>query len=167
MTRVRLPPDPETNCVTTIVDSQGGDAALMSALAAKAHVAMRRNDSLAALLERVGAATIEAGGGIEVAGTIGTPPRASTSTGIAASPALSTASTAPGGGSVAASPVGGSMMTGSSSSSGAGSASGVDNVDSILLVYDLDRVETFYRLENHWLPLIEKCYDGKVGFLNA
>jgi len=33
MTRVRLPPDPENSCITTIVDSQGGDAALISAVA--------------------------------------------------------------------------------------------------------------------------------------
>jgi Ras family protein T1 len=38
----------------------------------------------------------------------------------------------------------------------------VDTVDSIVLVYDLDRTETFARLENHWLPLIEQCYEGKV-----
>jgi hypothetical protein len=36
-------------------------------------------------------------------------------------------------------------------------------VDSIILVYDLDRVETFYRLENHWLPLIERFYGGEVS----
>ena len=39
------------------------------------------------------------------------------------------------------------------------------NVDSIILVYDLDRVETFFRLENHWLPLIERCYNGEVRSL--
>merc|ERR1719162_1660303 len=33
MTRVRLPPDPENSCITTIVDSQGGDAALITAVA--------------------------------------------------------------------------------------------------------------------------------------
>jgi Ras family protein T1 len=38
----------------------------------------------------------------------------------------------------------------------------VESVDSIILVYDLDRVETFFRLENHWLPLLERCYSGKV-----
>ena len=40
---------------------------------------------------------------------------------------------------------------------------GIDNVDSIILIYDLDRVETFFRLENHWLPLIERCYNGEVS----
>ena len=33
----------------------------------------------------------------------------------------------------------------------------------MILVYDLDRVETFYRLENHWLPLIERVYGGEVS----
>jgi hypothetical protein len=40
---------------------------------------------------------------------------------------------------------------------------GVENVDSVILVYDLDRDETFFRLENHWLPLIERCYSGGVS----
>ena len=34
--------------------------------------------------------------------------------------------------------------------------------DAIILVYDLNRIETFYRLESHWLPLIERCYDTEV-----
>ena len=41
-------------------------------------------------------------------------------------------------------------------------ATGMEHVDSIVLVYDLDRVETFFRLERHWLPLIQRCYNGKV-----
>ena len=40
---------------------------------------------------------------------------------------------------------------------------GIENVDSIILIYDLDRDETFFRLENHWLPLIERCYNGNVS----
>jgi hypothetical protein len=47
------------------------------------------------------------------------------------------------------------------------SSSTVENVDSIILVYDLDRVETFFRLENHWLPLIERCYSGKASRMKA
>jgi hypothetical protein len=42
---------------------------------------------------------------------------------------------------------------------------GIENVDSIILIYDLDRDETFFRLENHWLPLIERCYNGGVSIL--
>ena len=80
MTRVRLPPDPGNACVTTIVDSQGGDAYLMNSVSA------------------------------------------------AEQPQTS--------------------------------------VDSIVLVYDLARPETFHRLERHWLPLIERCYKGKVRILS-
>ena len=35
-------------------------------------------------------------------------------------------------------------------------------VDSILLVSDLSRPETLTRLEQHWLPLLEEAYHGKV-----
>ena len=41
-------------------------------------------------------------------------------------------------------------------------ASPYRNVDAIILVYDLGRIETFNRLESHWLPLIEKCYNGDM-----
>jgi Ras family protein T1 len=102
MTRVRLPPDPENSCITTIVDSQGGDAALMAAVAT-----MSMNQ-----------------------------PRSST--------ALS------------------SLQTSLSNSTNS-SVGGIENVDSIILIYDLDREETFFRLENHWLPLIERCYNGGVS----
>jgi Ras family protein T1 len=102
MTRVRLPPDPENSCITTIVDSQGGDAALMSAVTA-----------------------ISLSGG-------------------SSSGSLSTLQK--------------SLSTSTSSNIG-----GIENVDSIILIYDLDRVETFFRLENHWLPLIERCYNGEVS----
>lgn len=44
---------------------------------------------------------------------------------------------------------------------------GIDHVDSIILVYDLGRMETFHRLENHWLPLIERCYRGKLPVIIA
>lgn len=80
MTRVRLPPDPQNNnCVTTIVDSQSGDAALLQ----------YNNESHP-------------------------------------------------------------------------QKNWMETIDSIILVYDLDRSETFFRLENHWLPLIQKCYQSKV-----
>jgi hypothetical protein len=88
MTRVRLPPDPENSYITTIVDSQRGDAALVVAVAI-----MSMNQ-----------------------------PRSS--------PALS------------------SLRTSLSNSTNS-SVGGIENVDSIILIYDLDRVETFFRLENH------------------
>lgn len=111
MTRVRLPPDPENSCITTIVDSQGGDAALMSAVTA-----------------------ISLSGAGSSSGSLSTLQK--------------------------------SLSTSTSSNIG-----GIENVDSIILIYDLDRVETFFRLENHWLPLIERCYNGEVssttGFLSC
>lgn len=106
MTRVRLPPDPENTCITTIVDSQGGDTALTTAVAAM-----------------------------------------SISGGAA-------------GGSTTASL---SSLQKSLSNSTSGNLGGIENVDSIVLIYDLDREETFFRLENHWLPLIERCYNGGVS----
>ena len=102
MTRVRLPPDPDSNCITTIVDSQGGDAALISAVATM---------SLSTAGEE--AQSLKS---------------SSTTTNVRPNV-----------------------------------ATGIDHVDSIILVYDLDRMESFYRLENHWLPLIERCYNGEVS----
>lgn len=102
MTRVRLPPDPDSNCITTIVDSQGGDAALISAVA---QMSLSPDSSLSSLIK-------------------------SSTTPADVRPNVAT---------------------------------GIDHVDSIILVYDLDRMESFYRLENHWLPLIERCYNGEVS----
>jgi Ras family protein T1 len=104
MTRVRLPPDPDSNCITTIVDSQGGDAALISAVAT---MSLTGDESQSSTL------------------------KSTTATATTISPNVAT---------------------------------GIDHVDSIILVYDLDRMESFYRLENHWLPLIERCYNGEVSF---
>ncbi|CAB9517375.1 Mitochondrial Rho GTPase 2 [Seminavis robusta] len=127
MTRVRLPPDPNSSCITTIVDSQGADSALLSAVAAMsltgtsaAAAAKSSTDSFSNFMQRAEASRI------------------------------STAST---------------PHLGASTSSV--SSAGVDNVDSIILVYDLDRVETFFRLENHWLPLIERCYNGEMPVIIA
>jgi hypothetical protein len=132
MTRVRLPPDPENACVTTIVDSQGGDAALISAVAALSlSSAAGSSDSFAALVERAessmaGAATTADAKTVKAASATKEQPAETSTTAAAA---------------------------------------GMDKVDSIVLVYDLDRVETFFRLENHWLPLIERCYNGKVRYV--
>ena len=41
------------------------------------------------------------------------------------------------------------------------------NVDAMVLVYDLSREETFHRLEDNWLPLIERCYKGKIPVIVA
>jgi GTPase SAR1 family protein len=143
MTRVRLPPDPENSCVTTIVDSQGGDAALISAVTAlslSGGGGGTSSDSLAALMERAEAQQ--------------------------QSQSQQHQNYQPAGANS------GNMGESSSSLSAAGAVlvqeqetstnNTMGKVDSIILVYDLDRVETFFRLENHWLPLIERCYNGKV-----
>lgn len=44
------------------------------------------------------------------------------------------------------------------------SQASIDHVDSIVLVYDLHRSETFRRIEQHWLPLIQQYYQGRVRF---
>jgi len=41
------------------------------------------------------------------------------------------------------------------------------HVDSIVLVFDVSRVETFHRLNNLWLPLIEHFFDGNVPVVVA
>ena len=40
-------------------------------------------------------------------------------------------------------------------------------VDAIILVYDLDRIESFHRLHVHWLPLIERCYGTELPVIVA
>lgn len=41
------------------------------------------------------------------------------------------------------------------------------DIDSIVLVYDLERPETFSRIEEYWLPLIETRYHGEVRLLST
>ena len=108
MTRVRLPPDPHSQCITTIVDSQAGDVALQQQIQYQQQQQQQQQSSDT---------------------TIVTPTTASVEP-----PASGTTSAA--------------LL--------------VDNIDSIVLVYDADRTETFARIETHWLPLIEQCYEGKV-----
>jgi hypothetical protein len=146
MTRVRLPPDPENACVTTIADSQGGDAALISAVAALSlsNAASASSDSFAALVERAESFRSHTGTGAAAIATSAVGGGSDKSGAAKAAAASATAPKEP------------------AETSSAGAAAGMDKVDSIVLVYDLDRVETFFRLENHWLPLIERCYNGKV-----
>ena len=119
MNRVRLPPDPNSSCITTIVDSQGADSAMLSVVASMALSStggVTSTDSLSSFMQQAEASKI------------------------------STAST----------------LLHSGANTSCLHAGGIENVDSIILVYDLDRVETFFRLENHWLPLIERCYNREV-----
>jgi hypothetical protein len=173
MTRVRLPPDPETNCVTTIVDSQNGDTALLNVISqSQQHRLVPRSSAndpaapspLQTLMEQAGAAApLSPGGGRGTAvssattggGVVASPTGAMRKVAAPATPAsprkAATATTSALG---EAYPTASVVLRSPSST--------VESVDSIILVYDLDRVETFYRLENHWLPLLERCYAGKV-----
>jgi mitochondrial Rho GTPase 1 len=117
MTRVRLPPDPHSLCITTIVDSQAGDVALLQ----QYHYQQQQQRQRQSFSDDTRTACDEP------SVSLLPPPESETTTTTLSSSSLI-----------------------------------VDVVDSIVLVYDLDRVDTFTRLENHWLPLIEQCYQGKV-----
>lgn len=121
MTKVRLPPDSTIGgfIITTIMDSQDGDAALVSA-----------------------AGAIDSIGDGDVVSEMGS---ASTSTD---------------------SGLGGGYMLDLVERS-VNFGGGIDHVDSIILVYDLGRIKTFDRLESHWLPLIERCYNSKIPVIIA
>eukprot|EP00533_Pseudo-nitzschia_delicatissima_P003269 CAMPEP_0116087976 /NCGR_PEP_ID=MMETSP0327-20121206/5635_1 /TAXON_ID=44447 /ORGANISM="Pseudo-nitzschia delicatissima, Strain B596" /LENGTH=862 /DNA_ID=CAMNT_0003579049 /DNA_START=382 /DNA_END=2970 /DNA_ORIENTATION=- len=164
MTRVRLPPDPENSCITTIVDSQGGDAALISAVAN-----MATTGATASLPTSPANASITENesmdrGNLDIS-TVATSPSMS----------LSMATT-PGSNFLRGNSYGNLASIGNSSlreevpmrslarPNGMG---GIENVDSIILIYDLDRDETFFRLENHWLPLIERCFNGELPVIVA
>jgi Ras family protein T1 len=159
MTRVRLPPDPENSCITTIVDSQGGDAALMSAVAT---MSVTRGGVSGGGSSSIGTPGSTGVGGLVIEGTgggagalLGSP--SSTSAAAAAGGVGTTTAGTTSGGS------GETIPSFRSFSAAHGGMGGIENVDSIILIYDLDRDETFFRLENHWLPLIERCYNGGVS----
>jgi hypothetical protein len=166
-----LPPDPENACVTTIVDSQGGDAALISAVAALTLSNPASSDSLAALVERAESSMSTSHGMTQTQSGLGA------ATTMQMTPTKTAASKTPKGEPDTGSSMSMSartamnmntaMNTNTATDANANAAAGMDKVDSIILVYDLDRVETFFRLENHWLPLIERCYNGKVPVIVA
>lgn len=167
MTRVRLPPDPENSCITTIVDSQGGDAALISAVANMATTGMA-----AGMPPTPTTASITDAGNPNESMDRGT---LDTLT-VASSPSMSLSmATTPGSNFLRGNSYGNlanissvneqvPSMRSASRPSGMG---GIENVDSIILIYDLDRDETFFRLENHWLPLIERCFHGELPVIVA
>lgn len=115
MTQVRLPPEPDSNCVTTIVDSQHGDKAII----------MKKQQQ-----------------GSESSLTSFTNPNVNKQQ---------------------------KQQPDQQQQQKQQQHHHHHNkkVDAIILVYDLDRVETFYRLENHWLPLIERYYDGEIPVIVA
>lgn len=174
MTRVRLPPDPENSCITTIVDSQGGDAALMSAVAN-----MATTGAVGTAMSASGTPTAASvtGGGNGMDGSVRSERTGLDNLTIASSPSASI--------SMATTPqsnfISGNAFRNNgnnsneqfptlrsfSSSGHLTGMGGIENVDSIILIYDLDRDETFFRLENHWLPLIERCYNGELPVIVA
>jgi len=121
MTKVRLPPDSTIGgfIITTIMDSQDGDAPLLSATGA---------------IDSIGDGDV-----VSEMGSTST----STDSGLG----------------------GGYMLDRVERSVNFGG--GIDHVDSIILVYDLGRIQTFDRLESHWLPLIERCYNSKLPVIIA
>ena len=124
MTRVRLPPDPHSLCIATIVDSQAGDVALQQQIQYHHHHQQQQPQPQRLVPQQ------------PFSTTTGVEPSSSTLLPL-------TETLIPIGTTTASSLL-------------------VDTVDSIVLVYDLDRTETFTRLENLWLPLIERCYERKV-----
>jgi len=189
MTRVRLPPDPENSCITTIVDSQGGDSALISAVAnmatagaaGMATAASSSTPTGASVIDGVGAGiNVGIGNGVVLLDGSGHGERGGLDNlTVASSPSASISMTAttPGSTFLRGSNLGHNSNSNSNQSfrglrsfSTSGRPSGVggiENVDSIILIYDLDRDETFFRLENHWLPLIERCYNGELPVIVA
>ena len=176
MTRVRLPPDPELDCVTIICDSQNGDAALVQAMrntSSWGGVAATSTDSLAALVERAeeqmsssGNAGTGSTGGAASTPAVMTPAASSpdrhyrqASIGSATGTDTPAAAAATASATATKTPSAALLETAAANNKPYGM---LDDVDSIILVYDLDRVETFFRLEQHWLPLIERCFRGKV-----
>lgn len=155
MTRVRLPPDPSSNnCITTIVDSRGADASLASAAVARG-LLPADHASTASLVE-LGKSSSTSGGETS---------SSNAGAGGAASAAASSSEGYGGSSMRSEQPESSAIGIGGATASSALLAGGMGDIDCIVLVYDLDRVETFYRLENHWLPLIERCFSGEVRTL--
>mmetsp|Transcript_354 Transcript_354/g.641 ORF Transcript_354/g.641 Transcript_354/m.641 type:complete len:903 (+) Transcript_354:769-3477(+) len=172
MTRVRLPPDPENSCITTIVDSQGGDAALISAVANMATTGAA-GTATTALSTPTAASVIDGGNGVD-SGERGGLDNLT----VASSPSASISmATTPGSNYIRGNNLANNNNFSSTESLAAlrsfstsarpNGMGGIENVDSIILIYDLDRDETFFRLENHWLPLIERCYNGELPVIVA
>ena len=139
LTRVHLPPDPLilSDCTTTIVDTHDGDLALQNALL----LSSESNSSDVV----VGEATVTA--------------PVSNESPLSSSPTSSSSSTS-------AVSLNDEKQTRTTSSLLASTI--FRNVDAMVLVYDLSKGEEgFHRLENYWLPLIQRCYDGNIPVIIA
>ena len=156
LTRVRLPPDPHlSNCSTTIIDTQEGDAALSAALSLGGG---NRVGSLASM----NSMSADSVSSLSRSHTN----LAGSESGVNTSPAMTPSKESLPATGMPTLKEGKSESQSQSlslaTSSSLALTSPFRNVDAIVLIYDLDRMETFYRLENHWLPLIERCYNGEV-----
>lgn len=145
MTRVRLPPDPTTHCVTTLVDSQHGDAGLVQWLTNRQWQEQQQSLQHQQQQQRRGSGSLFTS--------------TSTNSLQAFWEASSAAANTSSGNATVQAPAAHTDPTAVPMEA----ASLAEQVDSIILVYDLDRVETFFRIESHWLPLLERCYHGKVS----
>ncbi|KAL7535182.1 hypothetical protein ACHAXR_007070 [Thalassiosira sp. AJA248-18] len=156
LTRVRLPPDPSlSKCTTTIIDTQDGDTTLSNALSfsgpnrgSLASIRSSDTDSISSLGKSHGGRD-----------------HAVVTPGLAAAKGAVSVEESSGNRR-------GSSLTSSSDKHESAAAilaatSPFRSVDAIILVYDLDRIETFRRLEHHWLPLIEQCYSGDLPIIVA
>ena len=154
VTRVRLPPDPtvtdtdqkgKNRCVTTIVDSKNGDKDLVQAIANEQYRhshSEERDVFISTVNERSLKLESDANDKGSFAG--------SSSIDAVKLQTFSSSSSI------------GSASIGSTTSSHSISTTTFLAANAIILVYDVDRVQTFLRLESHWLPLIKEFYDGKV-----
>lgn len=146
LTRVRLPPDPHlSKCTTTIIDTQGGDTVLSNAFS----LSGTDRDSLvsADTIPRFGKPHVDV---------------ASNDDGVSSPPGCNFPTMGVG----VSEKSGGSSPT-SSSGKQDSAVNPYRSVDAIILVYDLERIESFRRLEDHWLLLIERCYSGELPVIVA
>lgn len=158
LTRVRLPPDPYlSNCTTTIIDTQNGDEALNSALS----LGSAKRDGSLASMNSTSAESVSSLSRSHVTNLAGSGELAGNATGMTASRESGEVEVMP---TLKEVEKGRLEQSASSkkSTSRIASSSPFRNIDAVVLIYDLDRMETFHRLESHWLPLIERCYSGEV-----
>lgn len=178
MTRVRLPPDPSTSnrrrtsaCTVTIVDSQNGENILMASTS---------NPKAADVPANIVTTTPTSSSSFisTAQTTISSPSSASLGSGRGSASGIMSSTSAIVEGETSAFNLGGGAASsllatnaaGLSSSSTVAAAKanfGVGRVDSIVLVYDVERPETFVRLETTWLPLLEQCYRGEIPVIIA
>jgi len=163
LTRVRLPPDPYlSNCTTTIIDTQNGDEALNSALS----LGSAKRDGSLASMNSASADSVSSLSRSHATNLAGSSDFAVNVTGMTASKESAEVAVMP---TLKEVEKGGleQSATSKKSTSRIALSSPFRHIDAVVLIYDLDRMETFHRLESHWLPLIERCYSGELPVIVA